>query len=518
MINDKMTVGEGLQANTAMVPAIVNGWNASSAKLYLFTPKHIMDYVNRPLTYNLGTEFTEALCDLATQRLRSPLNGNPTEFYLPYNPVAAASILPNTQGTLVRTSAFSNDWTFVLIVDTPSIGGTSNNRRLYSGIAVGCDPSLNGLVDPGTLLNFTKLSSVEYDTCQNREFVYGQGDWDLINVGVRQQLSSDNQAMDLHPSALCNSITSVDPENGQLSMFSVADNKFADTNDGTIKINETELNGSAQHLSSLTSAIVNGVNIASYDDESVPIVGATETVTKHVGSTLGMTRKLVNPRLTEDGVVINPTKPYTVGELDGLFRGQLCVTIVKQPNDNGIDKDTCTNTVSRRNIFTNLLASSITEVLIRYGLGSVSFTYMSATTPDNYGIVGADTSAVMLHHISDIAGCSNETVVMAWNKFYSYLHDRVFSIIKQAANDDFRVEVNASLFASTFICLNFLSEPEDRTFTEINNTLGGLNSAEFGNSDVFANNVQQLNGVIQTVCNETGLSMSGPDDFSTMPY
>lgn len=518
-----MRIDAGIDANVTAVPQLVNRLD-STATLLLFAPRRIMDYVNRPLTYNLGTAFNDALVQLTTQRLRSPITTGQGAYYLGSDPEAAASILPSNTGTLVNTSTYSTDWTFVLIIDTPSFNLVDKNRRLYSGIALNCDCTVNGNISPETILNFTKLSSIECDNTVAGERIYGQGDWDIVNLQARQAIDcGDKGVYDLHPAAVASSLAATDPINGQLSMFSTYDNSFANTsNAASVKVNGTDINGSAQHLCALTSAIVNSVNVANYDTEDSPIIDGPGVVATHVQGTLGSQRKLVNPKLTGAGAVIDPTKPYSLSEIDRMFNGTLQVTIINQPFDNGVDKDVNTYAISRRNTFTNLLADSIIEVLVRFGLGSVAFTYQSATHADGYwsAPLGGDTSRVEVHHISDIVGCSDTTVGLAWNKAYSYLHDRIFPIIKQAAGDDFRVDVNASLFASTFICLNFLSEGVyDPTFTEINNVLGGLNSAVVGNSDVYANNVAQLNNTIQNVCDATGVGATGPDSvFSDLPF
>ena len=474
------------------------GTGNCAAVLNLFESKPIMDFVRRPLQYNFGNEFVEATAQAAAKAMNYGVPISNTQYYLRENPMAATSILPTAQGTVVETSRYSNDWTFMLTTDMYGVTGTLS-RFIYTGIALNMDVSMSGYVNPDTVLKFTRVVQVDQTSSGN---TVGSRDTEVVDTASQQSISRGDGTYDLNPASTIGTAFSSDPY-GHTSMYSLDAARIT----GRPLLNHSEMNDSAAHVNMITSTMTAALSSSIRDSDNLDYGGDIVNNTLHqMHSSFQFDRNSTQTAVS-NGVILDISKVYTVRELDTKYGGQLCVHLISYLSKNCVDL-TLPNAPTARNVCISIISNAIHEALVRYGLSSVTFDYMSAVeTNQPYGLMSQMRSPVVqVYNISTLIQMESDRQKLAWDRFYGYLEAYVFSIIKNVTGRDFRVSVNATVAGTIYINLNFLDEVFDPTFVAIEATLGGMNTSMLGSKELQRSNTGNLAGAVNDVCTALGVN------------
>jgi hypothetical protein len=105
--------------------------------LFIFTPKPIFDHHKRPLVYDFSLPFVESVVDKLVER--PTMNGVNS---LIREPTILSGVKPSYTGFDIKTSRYSDNWSFVLIVDSNNGTIRLPHRVIYYGLFLE-EPLLN---------------------------------------------------------------------------------------------------------------------------------------------------------------------------------------------------------------------------------------------------------------------------------------------------------------------------------------------------------------------------------------
>lgn len=488
------------------------------AVLFLFRHKQIPNQVRRPHVYNFDGEFRNDMQEFLAESLSNPAMAY--QSHMPKSLAAKHAILPRANGQLVETSRLSDRWTFVLMVDKANGGGpfatvtAIPSRMLYRGwIANDEGAALVGarwIPNNNAVLTITHHTILTVNTVMGQSGVYNQvqttGDYDYASANVMKGLERDGaQLYSLNPADVSNSIT-VDPLMGTFnSAPGMA--QLGNTVTGETIETPSELASPTYHLSKIVRSV--GDAIRETRRHEIPdVFGDTDMVTSQISALMQSQRNV--PRTD----AIKPDEPISIGQLFARFGPALDIQVIV-PNETPNYGLTDPATVSKRNIFTSLISTSIPSLLADYAVADVRFRYASYLRPDSPdGLFCANDDRGCfkwfdfggLYQMS--SGQQKSTIAMLERS----LRKTVFAIV-QSECGDFDVMVSCSLIGSTLVNLTLKDENgslfEDG-YVETNNLLGGINSPLVGTSSDLSQNSQQMHGVIADICSpETSGVMSG---------
>ena len=268
----------------------------------------------------------------------------------------------------------------------------------------------------------------------------------------------------------------------------------------------SELASPTHHLSKIVRSV--GDAIRETRRHEIPdVFGDTDMVTSQISALMQSQRNV--PRTD----AIKPDEPISIGQLYARFGQALDIQVIV-PNETPNYGLSDPLQVTKRNIFTSLISSSIPSLLADYAVADVRFRYASYLRPDSPdGLFCANGEKGCfkwfdfggLYQMSP--GQQKSTIAM----LESALRKTVFSIVESECGE-FDVLVSCSLIGSTLVNLNLKDESSlfEDGYVETNNLLGGINSPLVGTSSDLSQNSQQMHGVIADICSpETSGVMSG---------
>lgn len=471
-----------------------------SAILLLFSPRIIPDQTRRSYTYSFGEGFRDSLFQRMDNGIKGVPQTNISNFMLDC-PNARGAILPESRGQHVNLRAFSDCWTFVLIVDndkrmnTPDIPCISPSRTLYVGWCTS-EPAARKNYSAGHVLNESCVLSVTHQTVLNVKQVFGvgggyqgidiMGDYDFAPGSVLQNMQNSAQPVyDLNPGTVMSSVVaSTDLTNSiHVTSQGVSARPRA-------LIIPTELNDPAQHLSHLVGNAVQTAKLTANGFGSVmpapsfDIFSGGDTIMSTFGSLLGS----ATPSLITD---LRPDQPFTIGEVLQKYPDlQYQVSYIPTTSQYEL---TTTESVSARNVYTTILYSALPSILVQFGLSEVAFRYNSYTREvGGLGSMGGERGVFQLSNIASLYQCSTNEMTAKWDSFKSYLKLTIFPIIKDTAGD-FDLMVHCAVGGVSLINLNLLNNMvSDTGFVETNNLLGGLNTPTVGEQYELTKNATEL--------------------------
>ena len=473
--------------------------NGPSATLFIFSPRFIPNQHRRPFDYRFSDGVKTAIADTVDRRMRGGSYSTADTFLLNI-PDARGAILPSTIGTPINLQAFSEFWSFLLVVDndnglTPAgFQMVLPTRVIYAGWFVN-EPVTQKNLSQSYVLNDGAVLVVAHQTILSLKQVMGpsgyQGvdvisDYDFAPTTPLQAINPEGENVyDLNPTEVVKASTTSPDLEGTIGTWSTP--VAAKAKSLTIP---TELQDPTRHLSHLVSQAVETpiltMNGMSGMDSVDAFMGGQVTLSTF-GALLGQATPTV---LTK----INCNQPISLGEVQQIYP-QLNYQVIKIPTMPSYElTDTAAPTAS--NVFSSLLYSAMPGILAQYGLAEIAFRYNSfARQSGGLGSIGDKRGVYELQNIAPLYQCNQNELQAKWITMQTYLDVAVFPIIKTTAGE-FDLMVHCSIGGVSLIHLNLLDHAPAHGFVENNNLLGGISTVTVGSDRDVTNNSAQLVSMI----------------------
>lgn len=473
------------------------------AILFLFSHKYIPDQWRRPHIYNFDGEFKTDLQNTISESLRKPGLAL-ANAAMPHSVAARHAVLPAPQGQHVGLSRLSDYWTFMLVVDKGRDGGPFGtrsaipSRMFYSGWIANEDAATKmgarWAINPQAVLSithhsgFAEVASLGMNGGSSR--VQNTADFDYAAPDVISNIETDGAKLyDMRFESVISKVAA-DPLGAGLQVAPAP----IDHDTGAIETS-AELKSPTFHLRSVVGTLTESIKHNRIDPNAADTpFGAVDVVLE---SAVGLARSHRN--CVTRG--IDPSKVYTIDELMRLYgAGFDWQVIVPEFDPRYTLADS--GAVTRRNVFTSMISSSIPNLLSMFGIADVSFRYSSYAQDQQQGLFVTNEHRGMFYLLN--MGMLYQTTEAekqhAWAVFCDYLRDTVFNVIR-AECGEFDLMCHSSLLGSTLIDLNLLDELPEQGLVETNNLLGGLNSPLIGTQAEFQANAEQIYGATVDLIN-----------------
>lgn len=497
----------------------------AKATMWLFSPRQLQNHYIRPIVYNFTPTFNQYLHDTIAQNGRKGKISVGSHFSsyggIANSPNAKTLITPATNcGFDVMTGRFSENWTFVLVVDNdvnPAVLGASENRpltlssiqsaiqknrTLYYGICLNepvirssvhnTTPTTNpdcGLVvthkttigeNPVYRSNGTKMSRMDNIT-----------DVDVIPSSIYSMLSTNQENYLMRPQDVINTTYEEDEGNSREDYIQNT-NYLSDIDDqvqniATLitpndSINRTQNN--TPYTASLNSPVAHS-NMVLFN--VIDSVERQMLDTSPAGNSNPFTSFDVAPRVNEqisnslydtpmeNSIGLRVNEVILLSEIENRYNPNIQPIITKNVTQMDITPQGYT---SANNVMSSMITSTLPSIMSRHGVASFSFMYNSPK------------GAYKTEEISLLAGTTNQAILNAKASImYKNLITELFEPIK-ATVGHFDVSVFCSCGGDCNVNFNAL-DYSDRYNTGIyqnNGILGGITSQLIGNSDVLKSN------------------------------
>ena len=476
------------------------------AELSLFSRAYTPDFARRPLVYNFNGAFREELNDRLSN-VGSVRGFRASDAYFGKSNCASDLILPNVRAEAVNMSTFSESWTFILVITTvknsmPYTGMSGLVRReIFSGYVA--DDPVSTMLMNGNKSDFTNHNAIlvtthytEFNVSDDMMKPISSGvDADIIPQQIAANIQRDGTALaSLRPDLLLNGVT---PDDGiyssKLTMSPVPLNQNA-KNAESIPVT---YNIPVTHVSKLVNNLAD--SLVDTDFNSTAGCGdALSTLTSNYSARLQpgyCTASVLNKWAN----VINPNKPFTIGDLINAFPGDsLSLITYEQPHGQAFDLvDTMAPTA--QNQMSSMISMCLPPMLVEYGIADISLSYRSC-----------DQSCDGIHkgsyrwgdNTKPLAPVPQERFAGILSAFIDELITNVFMMI-YANVGDFIVNISSSVCGTTLVDLTLLDwgSSNQNGFALTNNRLGGLNSSMIGSEEISTNNQIQLSNILQDCVN-----------------
>ena len=475
------------------------------ATLILVSKRQIPNMFRRPHQYRFDGEFRKDLDESIHRAMTRPFNNLDT--FMLGSAAARAAVMPSATAEEMDLRPLSDQWTFILIVDLDAghdpLGRPSPipSRIFYSGWVMDepvTNANLGGVVlNESAVLSTTHYTRLTLQQTLGYRGTYNQvqtcADFDYVNPGVVQGNQMDgSQLFDIRPGTIANGITFDPMDSSTVSIGSAAaplTGSNAPYGNNTLAI-PSEMNAPTYHLGRVVSGIVDGVKQDMYSrSNDLSIIGESpqESLINNIAT---MLRTENNVQI--DGV-FDPGTPFTLGEVIRKFGNTLHVLTLDQPTQLQYEVGDA-GAMSRRNVFSSIISTSLPNMLAEFGIADVAFRYNSAARePGTEALLNAASGGgvFQLLNLGMLYTATPQDQTRAWDLLTQRLRYTVFPIIKTNGGD-FDLMVHCSLTGVSLINLQLLDMMQEPGLIETNNLLGGLNSPLIGTYANYQNNAQQL--------------------------
>lgn len=488
----------------------------SQAKLYLFTPKIIPTQVLRPFKYNFSDELINDLNDYESMaRAVAPAGGGLTKSSI------NMAILPDTVGMPLDMNTFSNQWSFVLIIDDhgPFVGikhavQTPATRIITTGYIVdepihrptmtSSNPSLN----PNAILVFTHTSILHQ---HNKMGQSGFGSLhslshnaDLVSEINAQVANQDVYVMTPHDLRTAT----------HMSMGEFGGKEFTGAYGGLSLSNSKQgepcrkiqgsLNSPKHHLADIMHgadaalAATKGEYINSTVVDSVTADEDETFRTKFQQCVTGS-----NSLLPRHG--LNTDMPASLGELKALYPS-LSVQPFEIPNQStwGVTPQTM---MAKKTVMSSLVSAALSSLIPGSGLANISFRYSSWVKTDQFSSMNPGVWEVQ--GFGTLMESTAQNQMKALNVFKQVVETQLFPILL-AFGGEFDLMAFVNITGETLIDLNYLDETSEMLgegFYETTNRLGGINNPNTANAQILDQNAFELEKLVNII----GINNFGKD-------
>lgn len=468
--------------------------NESTAVLYVFSPRRMSDHYKRPIVYNFNASFIEELYGTITDSLKhNPVNGqlpgnsfNPNLDRLYRNPYAAGIIMPAyTGGIQMNTSALSDNWTFMLLVDNDQPDKTTalftrnaTSRTIYSGICLdepvnpvnhGHELTPNGgcffTVTHATAINklptigARSIGSNRYDTVADLDVIPGQTMSMLTPTPLIMNRPDDIRRM-----------TITDPEDGR-PIVAIAD---SDVIGNTVKHQATSanLNSPRKHGRKILDSIISGYESLDDDNYSGSFSQFPSAIDGNDNVTV-MIDAHMRDNTNEHFLGLQIDRPVALAEILRKYNPKMVPVYI---NENKTFSPIPQQYQCPTNVYSSMIAAAAPSVISNVGLASLACMYNSY---HNAFQVTAASSFVTMNQQELDARVSTA---------YRLLRSELFDIIAATAGP-FDVNMSVACNGDTHIVFNLLDVGTENTdIYENHNLLGGMTNQLVGTSDIIQNN------------------------------
>lgn len=471
----------------------------SRAVLYLFSKRYMPVQYRRSYRYSFGHDFNMALNE-KMERMKTVGGFNRNDCYMRDVPAAASTILPDPTGQRVDTSALSDQWTFVLIVDSILNAavweGTANSspiRDMYTGWIID-EPIRNHfggwMANPGAV--FTTTHHMRLNAYQEmgptgmKQQISVIDDKDYLPGQVAQTLQSDGQTLlDLRPEKVVNGICA-DDFSDSYSVHGTTVQNYRES----IPI-DSSLNTPVHHLGRIVSGIADTVNIMrhpSRESESFDMFHqGTDVMLSALGNNLTAGSSDVYG-------ILDPSKPFNFDDINQRFP-DVDVQIIRQPENPAIDLIDA-GAATPKNVFSSLLASSLPGVLTNYNFADVAFSYCSWRQP--VGALPGERGTFEFQGLGPLFVMSPEQIQANADFLKKELMRDIFPSILMNCGE-FYLTVKSTIAGESIIDLRLMDWSNQDGFIEQSNRLGGLNTPLIGVSTTLDNNARQIFETVKTL-------------------
>ena len=476
------------------------GFHPDTARLYLFTPRHLPTQVLRSHRYNFTPDFVENI---------SSSGGGGGVQLLPKRFITAngqPAIHPDGNGMLLDATVLNQSYSFVLIID--KTGGSFGSmqllygtRQILIGYVASSDEPYNratGTINPNAVLNFTHATSLRIsnmiDASGINRSVYLTGDLDYINELSAQQFQDDTylatpqhmlnteigyneSTIDASNMLICNKRTSA---NGMGAGSSAVDSSLK----SPVKHMSTLVDALEQSVEAVRNSkeVVSGVNVgARLDDES----NAKMFLKSNAPGP-----NMLNPVPTSG---IDPARPMTIGNLDIMFRGALIVHPYEIPASSQWDVYP-QEQITTKNVMSSFAAMSIAAIANECGLAHIVFRYASWVKGNVMG--GGESPSWHILGCSTLVEQPNTNSQLKMLKWFKSLFEAQLVPILRQVSGDFDLMAYVNVGGEILLDLNFLdlnSSYQNVGFYETNTRLGGMLNPMIANSAILSNNQASIN-------------------------
>lgn len=495
--NDGMNLNSFQPTQPGMFTADYRGAE-SSALLYLFSPRHMVDHYKRPAVYNFSNTFMNTMYDDLYNHLghNASIPKNVVLDSLYSNQATKEIVLPAATGGIdVNTSLLSDTWTFLLIVTNDTINLSSmhkpkvDNRVIYQGYCteepinptnLGNGHTVNDgsflIITHKTVINIVTTHGVNgpitrYDTISDVDVIPGH---DLTNLS--QQSMFMNRPGDIK------NATSVSAEDGTITA-ALTENDILGNKSDNIAMSGI-LNLPKQHGKKILKSIFTGCEEAASDAYS----GALSNFGQYA-DTMGedMVSSFMTPHMVdyvnEEQVGVASSRPVSMGEISQKYSPKVIPVIV---TNNDMFSPVPQNQQSTQNIYSSMIASSVPTILSNIGLASISMMYHSPN------------QACKILDASSYMPMGQNNLEMLVKIVINQLQYEVFDLIVSIAGD-FDLNMSVSCSGDTHIILNMLNGTQHQDIYEHHNCLGGLGNPLSADYDIVYNNSIKLGGLVSAI-------------------
>ena len=515
------------QINNTLSTTGAQSWSGSThATLYLLKQRRIPDQMRRSHLYQFGGQFRDDLMNNLNDAMTTNHRYTAKDAMMPDVISAREAVLPSATGDMVNLKLFSDYWTFVLILDqgnsTDPLGIASSipSRMLYSGWVISEPATKSGarwVFNPSAVFQTTHHTTMVIQQQMtpfgvNRQ-ITTTGDFDYLDAQTAQALTQSPGTVNLYslqPNHVAGAIV-MDSVTGSVSTAGKPLASLLQQGKGSVEI-PSDLNSPTYHLKTIVGGLVDTIKHTTGNDTDIFDTGADAFMStlSHAcgcGANFSTTSKL------------DPSKPFTMGDLTFKFGDGLVVNVVDQPYDTMIELAN-PGSPTKRNVMTAVLSSSLPPLLAEFGLADVSFRYNSWVKSDSLDtLVGVnDKGLFQLFNISSLYQITQDRLNNSWNLLQKYLRNTVFPIILANAGE-FDLMVHCSIAGTSLINLNLKDELPESGLVETNNLLGGLNSPLIGAQSVAQTNACELANVVRQIAGPetSGMGMFDMGATATAP-
>lgn len=507
------------------------------AILWLFSPKRLPDHCRRGYKYDFNGDFLNSLTKDMT-RVGAPRNPWTTkDAFMRGKPGAWSAITPNTNGTAIRLSQLSTNWTFVLIISDDirtngfmMMDGACGNKsdEIYSGYVDDIPVDLLNNINPNAMFVTTHHTKLHNDvaaygpSCTALDQVNVVSDTDIVPTQTIQNLQEtygqgmnvDNTVYDLRPSKLLCGTVDNSMQDGYDSYQQQMTVQLPATMESANMAVDTMYNNPVQHRSKLVHTLSASISsVANEGDSALSMMDGYDVFKSNYVNIIGGNDYFLST------TNIQPDKPFMFSELTAEYPAELLqTTIVDQPVQQAYDlADTFAPT--RCNTFTSLLFNVLPMLIVDSNLSYIQFHYDSTIVSPDAKFTGIR-GAFMVGDARPIMGNATfEQVQQYQQKFIRSLNDDIFPIILNSVGE-FRLSVQCGLMGATEIQLYLYDDDpvrnhETGAIAMASTQLSGIYTPMVGDRATASANQSELSHVLQACYQTTNWNQPDSGDFST---
>lgn len=481
--------------------------NAAQAVLMLFSRTYTPDFARRPMVYNFGGEFRRELSD----RLANvgTLGGwQASKGYFGKDACATSIVLPSARADKVRMSAFSELWSFILIINTikpsPAFTGIPSmvSREIFSGYV--CDDPVSVSLAMGQhsdVVNYNAVLVTTHHTCFNLSDniispISVESDTDIIPQQQAANIQMDGTALaSLRPDKLVQGMV---PQNNVFDSGMMFSPVPLNQNTDIAEEVETAYSIPTTHVTKMVNGLANSIANTPFNN-CLGVGDAMEKLTDNLSSQLqpGYSCRIIFDTQRQ---LIRPDKAFTIGDLDAAFPGNnLHVQICRQPVGQSVDLvDPMAPTPE--NQMTSLISACLPVLLMEHGFTDIELRYSSYVNNPNNPFKGI--YEIQRPEPGTLVQLSRDVYQTNLEALIEDIVNDVFMVIC-ANTGEFDVMLQCSVNGTTLVDLNLLdwNTMHQNGYTLVNNRLGGLNSSLIGTAGISEGNQKQLSNVLQDCVN-----------------